>query len=434
MPVDRRRDGAFGAGKLDTVDERRRDRRRACASANLLQQSVKRRALAELDTCCGAALGQVDIPRQRDLAAAGRMRASDDAAGTAQNVRDRHAWIGGHRHERRVRAVFEEAPHQIGQEIAVASDRRIDAAGGLRQFGEQRFVERLAHAIEPLEFVAFDATGFLNDTRHRERVVGGELRKQSVARREQTLDASHVTKVGHRLAGEDRVIGKAALLRALDLGVPIRAFDQTNRQPPSRGGGNTLDPTDHIQRTLLIGLNRQAKSVPVAKRRIAQHSGDDIERQFEPVGLFGVDRELQIVLARHAGKLDDGRRQLSAHPVARDGLVTRMQCRELDRDARAARLRRVAGARPDGLDRSGIGVEIFVGVRRMCARPRRACRMNNEIRHGRGRATARPRWSAPSRNASRSAASLAGSPCAPPAGRSGGLCCRGWFPASRPDE
>ena len=59
----------------------------------------------------------------------------------------------------------------------MASDRRIDAAGGLRQFGEQSFVERLAHAIEPLEFVAFDATGFLNDTRHRERVVGGELRK-----------------------------------------------------------------------------------------------------------------------------------------------------------------------------------------------------------------------------------------------------------------
>ena len=60
----------------------------------------------------------------------------------------------------------------------MAADRRIDAAGGVRQFGEQRLVERLAHAVEPLEFEALDAAGVLDDAGDRQRVVGGELRKE----------------------------------------------------------------------------------------------------------------------------------------------------------------------------------------------------------------------------------------------------------------
>ena len=119
----------------------------------------------------------------------------------------------------------------------MAADRRIDAAGGFRQLGEQRLVERLAHAIEPLEFKTFDATGVLDDAGDRQRVVGGELRKEPIARREQPFHASHVAKVGHGLAGEHRIVGKPALLRALDLGVPIRALDQADRQPAPRGGG-----------------------------------------------------------------------------------------------------------------------------------------------------------------------------------------------------
>ena len=46
-----------------------------------------------------------------------------------------------------------------------------------------------------------------------------------------TLRASHVTEIGHRLAGEHRIIGEPALLRPLDLGVPIGALDQPHRQP-----------------------------------------------------------------------------------------------------------------------------------------------------------------------------------------------------------
>ena len=119
------------------------------------------------------------------------------------------------------------------------------------------------------------------------------------------FDASHIAKVGHRLAGEHRIVGKPALLGALDLGVPVRALDQADRQPAPRCGGNLLDPIDDGERALLIGLHREAKTVPVAQRSVAQHGSDDFERQFEPVGLLGIDGELQIAVTRQLRELDE---------------------------------------------------------------------------------------------------------------------------------
>ncbi len=184
------------------------------------------------------------------------------------------------------------------------------------------------------------------------------------ARREQPFDASHVAKVGHRLAGEYRIVGKPALLGALDLGVPVRALDQADRQPAPRCGCNVLDPIDDSERALLIGLHREAESVPVAQRSVAQHGGDDLERELEPVGLLGIDGELQIAVARQMRQFDQPRHQLLEHALARHRFVARMQRRELDRDAGPLRQCRVAGLRADGRDRAGIGVEIFVGVGR----------------------------------------------------------------------
>ena len=71
------------------------------------------------------------------------------------------------------------------------------------------------------------------------------------------------------------------------------------------------------QRELHIGLanveNRDAihvqKSAPSgqarAQRWFAQQRADDLERQFEPISLFGIDRELQIAVARQMRKTRD---------------------------------------------------------------------------------------------------------------------------------
>ena len=250
------------------------------AGAHLGEERVEARTFAELDTGRVAAIRRIEIARQRNVRIARIARAGDAALRPAQYLLDRHARIGGDRNEGRVGAVFQKPPHQIGQEIAVAADRRINAAGHLGQFGEQRLVERFAHAVQALELEAVYAARVFDDAGDSERIMGGELRKQARPRREQPLHAGHVAKIGHGLAGEHRIIGKPALLRAFDLGVPVRALHQTHRQPPPRGFGGLLDPIDHGRRAFLIGLHGEAKSLPVAlaaERRIGEHGADDLE-------------------------------------------------------------------------------------------------------------------------------------------------------------
>ena len=234
------------------------------------EQRIEACAIAELDAGGVAPVRLIEIARQRNFCIARVAGARHPALRPAQNLFDRHAFVGGDRNERGVGAVFQKPPHQIGEQIAMAADRRVDAARGIRQLGQKRGVERLAHAVQALEFEALDAARVLDDAGDGQRVVGGELRVKPSARREQLPGAGHVAEVGHGLAREHRIIGKPALLRALDLGVPIGALDQPDRQPAAQRRGGLLEPVDHGQRALLIGLHRKPKSVPAAQRRIGQ--------------------------------------------------------------------------------------------------------------------------------------------------------------------
>ena len=53
--------------------------------------------------------------------------------------------------EGRIGAVFEQPPHQIGEQIAVAADRRIDTAGRSAVPRAATLVKRFSHAIEAAE-------------------------------------------------------------------------------------------------------------------------------------------------------------------------------------------------------------------------------------------------------------------------------------------
>ena len=70
----------------------------------------------------------------------------------------RHVVVQEGVHERGVGAVLQQPPHQVGEEFAVLADRRVDPACGAGPFAEQRPVQRLAHAVQALKLVAFDAT------------------------------------------------------------------------------------------------------------------------------------------------------------------------------------------------------------------------------------------------------------------------------------
>ena len=79
---------------------------------------------------------------------------ADDVGRAPQQLCYRHGRIGGKRHEGGVGAVFEKAPYQIGEEIAVAADRRVGAAGDRRTVRAQLRIQRFAHAVQALKLEA----------------------------------------------------------------------------------------------------------------------------------------------------------------------------------------------------------------------------------------------------------------------------------------
>ena len=244
----------------------------------------------------------------------------------------------------------------------MAADRRIGPAGSARDPLHQAAVERLAHAMQALELVARDSLGALDDRGDGQRVVGRELREDARPQRKEALGAGHVIQVGHRLAGEHRIVVEAALLGALHLGVPVGALDEAHHQPAIEAMGGCREPVDHGEPALLIGLDRQPEAVPPGKRLIRQRRRDHVERQLEPVCLLGIDGEVEVVIAGLAGERDDAGHELGENAIAAHRLVAGMERRELDRDAGALRQRLVAGGAPDRLDGRGVGFEIAVGV------------------------------------------------------------------------
>src|SRR5205814_5112120 len=123
----------------------------------------------------------------------------------------------------------------IGEEVFVAADRGIDPARPVELAAtDDLAVERLAHAVEALEFPVAARPGEFEDGGQRVRVVGGELRVEGAAGGEQPAGAGEIADVSGDLAGKDRVAVEPALLAALDLAVPIGAFDEPHHEPAPR--------------------------------------------------------------------------------------------------------------------------------------------------------------------------------------------------------
>ena len=243
-------------------------------------------------------------------------RRADDIGRAPQQRFGRHGIIGGDRDERGIGAVLQQPPHQIGQQIAVTADRRIGPAGQLWAILAQLRIERFAHAVQALELESGFAACEFQNGRDRERIVGRKLRENPAAQRQQLLRAGHVVEVGHRLAGEHRIVVKPALLRALDLGVPIGALDEAHHHPPVQRSRQLRDVIDHGSRALLVRLDRKPKTVPACERSVSERRRDHLQRQFQPVGLLGIDGEIQVAGLGAAREIDQPRHQFRHHPRA----------------------------------------------------------------------------------------------------------------------
>ena len=178
----------------------------------------------------------------------------------------------------------------------MAADRRVGAMGDVGAVFAELCIQRLAHAMQALEFEsARFAFRQFEDGRDRQRIVGGELRKDPRPQRQQLLRAGDVVQIRHRLAGEHRIAVEPAFLRALDLGVPIGALDQPHHHSAVEAASETVDVVDHVGGALLIGLDRKAKAVPAGQRWIAEGCRYHVERQFQPVRFLGIDGEIQVM-------------------------------------------------------------------------------------------------------------------------------------------
>ena len=279
------------------------------------------------------------------------------------DVVDRRPLVDQPVDEGRVGAVLEQPAYQIGQQVLVAADRRVDPAGQAEPGrADHLAVERLAHPMQALELEIAARPGELEDRGQAERIVRGEHGIDRTAGRQHAAGAGDVVDVGRGLAREHRIAVEPALLGALDLGVPIGALDQPDHQPPAMPARHVLQMIEHGQRPGLVGLDRQAEAVPAAQCRIARQGLDQVKRQLEPIGLLGIDGEAHAVVPRGQGQRPHARQEFVQHPIALGRFIAWMQRGELDRDRRRVLDRAACDGRTDPVDGPAVALEIALGI------------------------------------------------------------------------
>jgi hypothetical protein len=329
----------------------------------VVAQGHERRRMGQVDPARVAPHRQIKIRRQRDARMRLLRQLGEARHRVGDDLVDRLLVVDDAVDKRGVGAVFEQSPHQIGEQLLMTADRRVDAAWPAEMVGSNDFVvERFAHAVQALEFPVAAVAGKLDDGRDGVRVVGRELRVEDAAAIEQTAGTGEIGDVGRGLAGPHRIAVEPALLAALHFAVPIGALDEPDHQPPPAAPGEVGEPFDQRQSALLIGLDREAEPVPPRELRGERQRFDQVERQVEPVGLLGVDRKADAGLARLAGERQQWRSHLGEHALALRHLVARVQCRQFDRDAGRFLDRAAGRGTADRDDRVFVGGEIAGGV------------------------------------------------------------------------
>ena len=264
--------------------------------------------------------------------------------------------VGELMHEAGVGAVFEQAAHEIGEEVAVAANGRVDTAV-VAAFAHQPIMKAFAHAVQALKFEVAAVARPFEQGRDGEGVVAGK-RSVDVLRSEHVARAGEVGDVGRGLAREERIVGEPGLLRALDLAVPVRALHEAHGDLAVRLAADRVRPGDDRAATLRIGLHGHAELVPAGKRRRAGSGGDDVERHDEPLRFLGVDGEADVRLGGAFCEFDEHGGEFGNAGVGVRGFIARVERGELYRNAVVAALAALA----DGVDRIRVGAEVALCV------------------------------------------------------------------------
>ncbi len=319
------------------------------------EQFRTRRAVGQIDAG-GIDPVRIKIARQRNPGINGRAKRTHSRHGIGDDRLFRHGRIDQTMHEAGIGAVLQQPAHQIGEQVLMRADRRIDA----HRIG-RIVVQRLAHAVQALHLEPAFARAF-QDEGQAVRVVRRERRMDRVAALQHATRAGEPAHIGGGLAGKHRIVGMALHLRQLDLAVPIGALHQTRRNAVARAPAQFGDPVDQRQRPLLIGLHGETEPIPARQHRVGQHGREDVQADLQPVGLLGIHGQSDIGGLRgerETAQRADERRNAASRL---ERLVARMQRRELDRDARSLARTATSRGAADGADRIEIGEPIALGV------------------------------------------------------------------------
>ncbi len=231
-----------------------------------------------------------------------------------------------------VGAVLEQAADEIGKQVLVGADGGVDTH---RALAARSLVERAAHAVQALELIIVAAGALRHQLDGSERVgvVRGELGVDRRTGFEQRVGAGEIGNVGRLFRCEHRIVGLPIDLRALDLAVPVGAFDKADHQAAIGGARKIAEPADDVFTALLVGLHREAEAGPFRGIAFAAEAFEQGQRQGEAVGLFGVEREVDVVAGGELREFGDHRIKLAMHTLALHGAIGRVQRGEFDRDA-----------------------------------------------------------------------------------------------------
>ena len=317
-----------------------------------------RRAASQIDPARIHARSAIQLRRRRQRGGIAQLQ------GRGEQIDHRDRRIGQLMHEGGIGAVFEQTPHQVGEQIAMRADRRIDAAGD-RRVGQHFAIHALAHAVQALHLER--RAGGVREFEHGgdgARVVRSELRIDVRRGREQAPRTREIRQIGVMLVGEDRIAVEPEFLRALDLGVPIRALDQPHHQAHAMLARKRRHGIDDLGRARLVGLHREAEAAPMRMRArdVREQGFEDIERKLQSLAFFGIDGQVDARLRAEVDQAHQARQEHLEHLRALRFFIARMQGRELDRHTIGRFWRRGPHAAGHALDRRAIRFEIALGI------------------------------------------------------------------------
>ena len=239
---------------------------------------------------------------------------------------DRQFGIGNPVDERGIGTVLKQTAHQVGQQILMAANRRINPAGTTPFALADHFVVKLfAHTMQTLILPIGVITGQLSDGRQRMCVMRceGGIEDQRVV--EQALGTGQIRHIGRGFACKYRVLAQAALLRHLDFGVPVRPFDEAYHQSALGPVRQISQPVECRQGAFLVSLNGQPQPIPAGQFGIKRQRLDQIEGYFQAIHFLGINRKADVVRLGFQGQCLDRRPQFAAQTLLAGHLKARMQ-------------------------------------------------------------------------------------------------------------